>query len=92
MRDAVTYRDVDEDGQPILIITDGVTAVALEGGLPGLSANMVAASYRLADAVRDFATSIGARWRLRNRPGSGQHRRNRRRLPPPMPRGNAPNR
>ena len=89
MRDARTFREVDEDGHPVLIITDGVTTVALEGGLPGLSVSMVTASHRLAEAVHDFATSIGARWHLRSRPNSGRHRRNRRRLPPPDPRGNS---
>src|ERR1700724_3502566 len=74
LRNAVTYRDVDEDGQPILIITDGVTAVALDSGLAGLSVNVVVASHRLADAVRDFATSITARWQLRERGGGGRHR------------------
>ena len=89
MRDAVTYRDVDEDGQPILIITDGVTAMALDSGLSGLSLNVVEASHRLADAVLDFATSITARWQVRQRPGSGRHRRNRRQLAPRPPRGNS---
>jgi hypothetical protein len=92
MRDAVTYRDVDEDGQPILIITDGVTAVALDSGLAGLSLNVTVASHRLADAVRDFANSITARWQARERAGSGRHRRNRRQLAPRPPRGNSPNR
>jgi hypothetical protein len=89
MRDAVTYRDVDEEGQPILIITDGVTAVALDGGLAGLSLNMVVASHRLAEAVRDFATSVTARWQARERAGTGRHRRNRRQFGPRPPRGNS---
>lgn len=92
MRNAVTYRDVDEDGQPILIITDGVTAVALDCGLSGLSFGLVTASQRLAEAVTDFATSITALWRHRERTGSGRHRRNRRLLGPRQQRGNDPHR
>jgi hypothetical protein len=90
LRNAVTYRDVDEDGQPILIITDGVTAVALDSGLTGLSFSVVVASQRLADAVRDFATSITARWQSRERSEPGRHRRNRRVLTPRQQRGNRP--
>lgn len=92
LRNAVTYRDMDDDGQPILIITDGVTAVALDSGLAGLSVNVVVASHRLADAVRDFATSITARWQARDKGGAGRHRRNRRQIGPRPPRGNSSNR
>lgn len=81
LRDAVTHRDVDEDGQPILIITDGVTTVALDSGLSGLSFGVVAASHRLADAVHDFAQSITARWRERGSAGAEGHRRNRHQIP-----------
>jgi hypothetical protein len=77
LRRAMTYRDRDDDGQPILIITDGVTAVALDSGLSGLSYGVVAASQRLADAVADFAKSITAGWQIRER-SAGRHRRNRR--------------
>jgi hypothetical protein len=62
LRRAVTYRDLDEDGHPILIITDGVTTVALDSGLSGLSPDVVAASQRLAEAVADFARSIMTCW------------------------------
>lgn len=66
LRKAVTYRDLDEDGQPILIITDGITAVALDSGLAGLSGDVVTASQRLADAMGDFARSITAGWQRRD--------------------------
>jgi hypothetical protein len=90
LRNATTYRDWDCDGQPVLIITDGVTTVAFDSGLAGLSVNLVVASHRLADSMRDFATSITARWQLRDRGGAGRHRRNRRMLGPRGPRGNSP--
>ena len=56
----MTYRVVDEDNQPVLIITDGVSTVALECGLSGLSFNVVVAAQGLGDAVADFAASIRA--------------------------------
>jgi hypothetical protein len=89
LRNAVTYRDVDEDGQPILIITDGVTAVALDSGLAGLSFGVVVASYRLADAVHDFAQSITARRQKRAGARAGRHRGNRHRMPARRQRSNA---
>jgi hypothetical protein len=87
IRHAITYRVQDSDGQPILIITDGVTAVALEPGLSGLTLGVVSASHRLAEAVRDFAVSITSRWQKDE--SAGRHRRNRRRIPPHRPGANA---
>lgn len=81
LRNAATYREQDEEGQPILIITDGVTTVALDSGLSGLSFGVVSASHRLADAVHDFAQSITARWQKRGGTSAGRHRRNRRPIP-----------
>jgi hypothetical protein len=86
LRNATTYRELDDDGQPILIITDGVTSVALESGLSGLSFSVVAASHRLADAVQDFAQSITVRWQKRE--SAGRHRHNRRPVPARHPRAN----
>jgi hypothetical protein len=60
LRDCMPYRAVDDDGQPVLILTDGVTTVALECGLRGLSADIVDAAQRLAEAVGDFAVSVRA--------------------------------
>ena len=79
LRKAMTYGVVDEDNQPILIITDGVSTVALECGLGGLSFNVVVAAQRLGDAVADFATSIRACFLTREGRSLGRHRRNRRR-------------
>ena len=79
LRRAMTYRVVDDDNQPVLIITDGVSTVALECGLGGLSFNVVVAAQRLGDAVADFATSIGACFLTRESRSLGHHRRNRRR-------------
>jgi hypothetical protein len=90
IRQATTYREQDEDGQPILIITDGVTTVALDSGLSGLSFGVVSASHRLADAVHDFAQSITVRWQIRE--SAGRHRRNRRQIPARRLRGNVSSR
>ena len=78
LRGAMTFRDQDDDGQPVLIVTDGVTTVALDSGLSGLSFGVVVAAQRLAEAVGDFASSISARWQEAETPRSGRHRRNRR--------------
>jgi hypothetical protein len=87
IRNAITYRVQDADGQPILIITDGVTSVALEPGASGLTLGVVSASHRLAEAVRDFALSITLRWQKDE--SAGRHRRNRRQIPAHRPRANA---
>ena|SRR5882757_3235668 len=86
LRNATTYREQDEDGEPILIITDGVTTIALDSGLSGLSFGLVTASHRLADAVHDFAQSITVRWQKRE--AAGRHRRNRRTVTARPQRGN----
>lgn len=67
MRSTKVFRAVDEDGQPILIITDGVTTVAVESGLSGLSDEVVAAADDLASAARDYAISLRAGLRPRDR-------------------------
>ncbi len=60
LRDSMVFRAVDDDNQPILIITDGVTTLALECGLRGLSEDIVNAAERLAEAVHDYAQSVRA--------------------------------
>jgi hypothetical protein len=60
LRDSMVFRAVDDDNQPILVITDGVTTLALECGLRGLSEDIVNAAERLADAVHDYALSVRA--------------------------------
>ena len=58
LRDCAVFRAVDDDRQPVLILTDGVTTVALECGLRGASEQIVTAAHRLAEAVQDFADSV----------------------------------
>jgi hypothetical protein len=58
LRDCVAFRAVDDENQPVLIISDGVTTLALECGLRGASDQIVAAANRIAEACQDFATSV----------------------------------
>lgn len=60
LRDCTAFRAVDDDQQPILILTDGVTTLALECGLRGMSADLAEAAERLAAAVHDYAISVRA--------------------------------
>lgn len=60
LRDSMVFRAVDDDSQPILIITDGVTTLAMECGLRGLSEDIVNAAERLAAAVHDYSVSVRA--------------------------------
>ena len=62
LRATEVYRAVDDDNQPILILTDGVTTLALESGMSGLTPGVVSAAERLADAVKDFSQSVRATW------------------------------
>jgi hypothetical protein len=86
LRHGRTYRAVDEDGRPILIITDGVTAAALDIGVAGLSYGVVTAAQRLADAMADYVCSLDAAWKAREDSARdaarGRHRRNGFRLTP----------
>jgi hypothetical protein len=101
LRDAITFRAVDDDGQPLIVISDGVHSVALGSGPSGLSFGLVIAAQHLADAFDDYAKSATAGWeavadtkpqRSPDRPAgpsSGRHRRNRPTVVPPRPeRGN----
>ncbi len=54
------FRAVDDHDQPILVLTDGVTTVALECGLRGLTGTVVGAAQSLADGVTDYAQSVRA--------------------------------
>jgi hypothetical protein len=78
LRRGTTFHALDHDGQPVLIITDGVNSVALNSGNSGLSYGVVVAAHRLAESVTDFATSIGSAWEPRGDADHGRHRRDRR--------------
>jgi hypothetical protein len=83
VRHGRTFRALDDEGRPMLIITDGVSAVALDIGVSGLSYGVVVSARRLADAVGDFASSLDGAWDAREQTSAqGRHRRNGRRLSP----------
>jgi hypothetical protein len=58
LRHAIAYRGRDDDGEPILIISDGVSAVALESGLSGPSPEVVVAARGLAAIAEVFARGM----------------------------------
>jgi hypothetical protein len=58
LRDCTAYRAVDDDDQPVMILSDGVTTLSLECGLRGASGQVAVAADRLAEAMRDFALSV----------------------------------
>jgi hypothetical protein len=60
LRDCVAFRAIDDDQEPILILTDGVTTLALECGLRGVSTDLAEAAERLSAAVHDYAISVRA--------------------------------
>jgi hypothetical protein len=83
LRHGRTFRALDDEGRPVLIITDGVSAAALEVGVSDLSYGVVVSARRLADAIGDFASSLDGAWDAREKALSqGRHRRNGRRLSP----------
>ena len=90
LRHGRTFRALDEEGRPMLVITDGVTAAALDVGVSGLSYGAVVAAQRLADAVSDYASSLDAAWAAREDAGLGRHRRENRRVAPPRRGRNLP--
>jgi hypothetical protein len=60
-----TFRALDDEGRPMLIITDGVSAAALDIGVSDLSYGVVVSARRLADAIGDFAASLDGAWEAR---------------------------
>jgi hypothetical protein len=60
LHNCAVFRAVDDDEQPVLILTDGVTTVALECGLHGPSDEAVQRAQRLAEGVVDYSRSVSA--------------------------------
>jgi hypothetical protein len=58
LRHVTAYRSQDDEGEPILIITDGVSTIALESGLASPSSELVVAARRLAATAEDFAAVL----------------------------------
>jgi hypothetical protein len=79
----IAYRGRDDDGEPSLIITDGVSAVALESGLSGPSAEAVVAARRLAATALEFAAGVAELLPDANDHRPGRRPLNRRGVPGP---------
>jgi hypothetical protein len=60
LQSCMVFRAVDDEEQPILILTDGVTTVALECGLQGLTDEVVQRVQRLAEGATDYSRSVSA--------------------------------
>ncbi len=73
LRHAVSFLGTNDDGEPILIISDGVSAVAFEAGIAGPSVEAVAATQKLAANTADFAAAMSDL--LSGRRMGGAHRR-----------------
>jgi hypothetical protein len=83
LRQVTAYRGQDDDGEPILIITDGVSSIALESGLAGLSSELVVAARRLANTAEDFAAVLAEQLPDAKEPRRGRRPPNRRYVPGP---------
>jgi hypothetical protein len=90
LRHGRTFRALDDEGRPMLVITDGVTAAALDVGVSGLSYSAVVAAQRLADAMTDYASSLDAAWAAQEDTGLGRHRRHSGGVAPPRHGRNLP--
>jgi hypothetical protein len=49
---------VDDEDEPVLVVSDGETTVEFACGLSGLSGPAARGAQRLADAVRDYASTL----------------------------------
>ncbi len=52
---------IDDEDEPVLVVSDGETTVEFACGLAGLSGPAARGARRLADAVRDYALAIEAK-------------------------------
>lgn len=51
---------IDDDNEPILVVSDGESSVEFACGLSGVSGSAALGAQRLADAVREYASTIEA--------------------------------
>jgi hypothetical protein len=52
------FRVIDDEDEPILVVSDGETSVEFGCGLAGVSGPAAQGAQRLAEAVRDYASTI----------------------------------
>jgi hypothetical protein len=58
--DIRAFRVIDDEDEPVLVVSDGETSVEFACGLSGVSGPAALGAQRLADAVRDYASAIEA--------------------------------
>jgi len=58
-----TFSTVDDEGEPVLVVSDGETTIEFSCGLPGLSDVSVRGAQRLVDAIRTYQAEIEQRQR-----------------------------
>jgi hypothetical protein len=51
---------IDDDDEPVLVISDGESSVEFACGLAGVCGSAALGAQRLADAMRDYASTIEA--------------------------------
>ena len=68
------FRVLDDENEPVLVVSDGETSVEFGCGLSGVSGSAARGAQRLADAVRDYASDD----RGQSRPIAGRSPRTRR--------------
>lgn len=58
-----TFSTVDDEGDPVLVVSDGETTIEFFCGLPGLSAGSARGARRLVDAIHTYQSEIEHRLR-----------------------------
>ena len=54
------FRVIDDEDEPVLVVSDGETSVEFGCGLSGVSGSAARGARRLADAAQDYASTIEA--------------------------------
>jgi hypothetical protein len=60
LAEIIAYQVVDDEDEPILVVSDGETSVEFSCGLSGLSGSAVRGARGLADAMKDYAIALEA--------------------------------
>ena len=58
-----TFSTVDDEGEPVLVVSDGETAIEFSCGLPGLSDSSARGAQRLVEAIGTYQAEIEKRQR-----------------------------
>jgi hypothetical protein len=61
LRGVRTYRIIDDEDEPVLFVSDGVTTVEFACGISGLSGSAARGARRLANAIGEFASVLELR-------------------------------